>query len=321
MKLESYIDLKRQLMEEDDAARVEAFSARGEPIPPLALGLARGVGLDDYRIAVRTPDPLMAEKVSDRALGEVDIRIIHPEARPTAAHYQRRLRPLEPGAEISPEGANWMGTLGCFVRHPKSGRVGLLSNAHVLTDMGNLPPGTGVVQPFQGDPIATVVADVPVSLAGGNEADAAWAVLERGVEFLASFSSAVGQITGRRLVTNDDLSRPAFKSGRTTGDQEGRITAIDIDGLPVGYGQNRVYRFNNQIEVSGGPARDFSAGGDSGSLIAAEGGRAIALLFAGGKDETGEDFTYGCPIHTVLRLLGLELYGEHLPAVPTRPIT
>ncbi len=78
-----------------------------------------------------------------------------------------------------------------------------------------------------------------------------------------------------------------------------------IDGLPVGYDRG-VLRFSDQVEITG-PGEDFSAPGDSGSLIVTGEGQAVALLFAGGRDSTGADRTYGNYITNCLQALGVTL--------------
>ena len=84
------------------------------------------------------------------------------------------------------------------------------------------------------------------------------------------------------------------------------MTAVEVDGLPVAMDVGTP-RFDDQNEFTGGPSTDFSAPGDSGSLIVDEEGYGVALLFAGGRDRTGQDFTYGNRLANALRLLAVEL--------------
>lgn len=101
------------------------------------------------------------------------------------------------------------------------------------------------------------------------------------------------------------------KSGRTTGVTRGRITAIELDDVVVGYGGDLgELSLDDQIEVEGLGTGPFSRGGDSGSLVyVAETGVAVGLLFAGSESggENGSGLTYLNPIGTVLELLGAEL--------------
>jgi hypothetical protein len=62
------------------------------------------------------------------------------------------------------------------------------------------------------------------------------------------------------------------------------------------------------VEISGGAASDFSAAGDSGSgIVERVTGDALGLLYAGGRDSSGEDRTYANRLTTVLSLLGVTL--------------
>ena len=90
------------------------------------------------------------------------------------------------------------------------------------------------------------------------------------------------------------LGMTAGKSGRTTQLTNGRVTAVGVT-INVNYGDGRVARFVTQIAVRS-PSGNFSAGGDSGSVIWTWDARRapVALLFAGG----GTTFTN--PITSVL---------------------
>ena len=98
------------------------------------------------------------------------------------------------------------------------------------------------------------------------------------------------------------------KVGRTTGQTEGRITAIEIDNVSVEYDLGWL-RFDNQIEIEGAGQQAFCDSGDSGSLIVDEDLKAIGLLFAGG-DSGGANhkgLTYANPIELVLNTLKIDL--------------
>jgi hypothetical protein len=93
------------------------------------------------------------------------------------------------------------------------------------------------------------------------------------------------------------------KTGRTTQLKAGRITAIGV-AVNVNYGGGRVGHFRDQIAIRG-TAADFSAGGDSGSLVWqwAAGLRAVGLLYAGGGGTT-----FANRITRVLSGLDIRLY-------------
>lgn len=89
------------------------------------------------------------------------------------------------------------------------------------------------------------------------------------------------------------------KSGRTTGLTHSTISYVGVN-VTVRYDGGRAY-FTDQFFVSRG---DFSAGGDSGSLIVTDDAAAnpVGLLFAGSSSDTIAN-----PIHSVLTQLGSEL--------------
>jgi hypothetical protein len=69
------------------------------------------------------------------------------------------------------------------------------------------------------------------------------------------------------------------KSGRTTGVTRGRVTGLDAV-VEVEYrGRTAIFRGQIVSDIA-------SRGGDSGSLVVDEQGRAVGLLFAGGLTTT-----------------------------------
>jgi hypothetical protein len=68
-------------------------------------------------------------------------------------------------------------------------------------------------------------------------------------------------------------------------------------------------RFDQQIEIEGADDVAFSAGGDSGSVVVDDTGRAVALLFAGGDQggENGKGLTYANPLRPVLEAMKADL--------------
>jgi hypothetical protein len=304
--LDSVRSFKAEVSAEVVAAggeRLRPFYAATEPPMPegVALGVARRAD-GEYVVAVRTEDAAAAEKLRERARGEADVRIVKVTKRVTPAVLQGRVRPLEPGAQLNIAGAPFVGTLGAFVRDAE-GRTYLLSNSHVIADEGRTPVGAVIGQPFGSAPVSALTRFVPMSAVAPNLVDCGIARLDK-TEALTTFNAAVGGNV--RGVAAPELGSEVTKIGRTTGIRVGRITAVEVDGLPVGYDLGTL-RFNDQVEVSGGASTDFSAGGDSGSLILTRDGFAVALLFAGGRDGSGEDFTYGNRIGNVLGALGVAL--------------
>ena len=310
MKLDSVRALKREISDEIVKAAgdtPEAFSFFAATPPPMPPGVALGISFSggEYGLAVRVTEEAHAAPYVERAAGEADVRVITVTKRTTPGYLQGARRPLECGIQIGMANKNFVGTLGCFVRDA-AGTLYALSNSHVLADEGRVGAGWAFGQPFGTTPIGVLARFVPFSTVAPNLVDCAIGRLDKTMA-LPKFNGAIGDnIMGVREVVADDIGREVVKVGRTTGARKGTITAVDFDGLPVGY-DSGVMRFNDQIEVSGGPGTDFSAPGDSGSLILTTDGYALALLFAGGRDATGEDFTYGNRMSNVLTALGVTL--------------
>jgi hypothetical protein len=93
------------------------------------------------------------------------------------------------------------------------------------------------------------------------------------------------------------------KSGRTTQLKMGRITAINVS-VNVNY-SGRIAHFRDQISIVG-TSGDFSAGGDSGSLVWqwATGLAPVGLLYAGGGGTT-----FANRIPRVLSALDIRIYN------------
>lgn len=320
MKPESVRELKAELSEEtkrfeedgaEDPVALRAFHAATEPPMPRGAGLGLGLRDDgEHVLVVRTADPALGEELAARASGEADVRILTVTKRSTPAYYKGSHRPLEPGLQIGMKDRGFVGTLGCFVRDNLSGRLALLSNAHVIADEGLAVPGHQIGQPFgsSGSLVGVLTRFAPLSTTAPNLVDCGFATLDPAVDALLDFDGAITPtpLGPARDVLEGDLGLEVLKVGRTTGSQVGKITAVEVDGLPVGYDRG-VLRFNDQVEVSGGPTTDFSDAGDSGSLIVGRNGDALALLFAGGRDGSGTDFTYGNRLVAVLAALGVSL--------------
>lgn len=293
----------------------EAFRLSSEPAMPVDLALGVTMVGRQHAVAVRTTDPALGEAIRKKANGEADVRIIRVEGRVTPAYLQGQRRPLEPGQSINTPvpGYRSAGTLGAIVKDA-AGVLYALSNSHVLADVGRLSIGSPVVQPGNLDGritaksvIGTLARFIPISQQTPNLVDCALCRLA-GTSFVKGFNGAIGaKIAGVRSVRPSDLGAEVTKIGRTTGVRKGTITTVEIDGLPVAMDQGFTPRFNDQIEISGGPATNFSDSGDSGSLILDTAGNALGLLFAGGRDQHGEDFTYANLLTNVLEALAVEL--------------
>lgn len=297
----------------DSIAARSFFEASRPPTPEnVALGIAKRSD-GEHVLAIRTPHPEVAERLAARARGEADVRIVRAERRPTDARLASRLRPLEVGCQIGMAGRGFVGTLGFFGRDA-AGVLHAVSNSHVVADQGRALPGHRIGQPSalnERDLIGLLAVFALYSPSVPNLADVGSVRLDRnGLEVLPGFHPQAerngGRLRGARRFTAEDLGIEVRKLGRSTGAQAGRITVVEVDGLPVAM-DAFTPRFDDATEVSGGPGSDFSAPGDSGSLIVDLDGWGGAHLFAGGRDRTGEDFTYGLALPHALAAVGLTL--------------
>ncbi|SDU88057.1 chymotrypsin family serine protease [Jiangella alkaliphila] len=298
--------------------RTAVLAAPPRPHTPTG-GVAVGVcvvGPARYGVAVRTfgPSELADEVIAagrELAGDECDIRDVGVVRAQQwePGELQGRHRPLRPGLSVAHLDVT-AGTIGGFVVDD-SGAVLVLSNNHVLADSDRGAAGDVVVQPGPADGGAAAadrigVLDGAVALdeVAPNLVDAATARLDDGVEISAEYPG--GALTGWVAVT-DDIA--VEKAGRTTGVTQGRVSAIEIDGISVQY-PSGVLDFDDQLEVTGTGSSGFSAGGDSGSLVYRPDTReAIGLLFAGSDTggPNGQGLTYCNPIGTVLERLGVRL--------------
>ncbi|WP_029251844.1 hypothetical protein [Paraoerskovia marina] len=325
------VDHARDLV--DRAAPVTARSG-GSPsddapgpgsVPSLALGLApRGDGR--YAIAVRYPLGYpQVRSIARRLAAEIgpgtDVRrtgrvtALRTGPRPPvvtaqAAGETGRVRPLRPGVSIAHVRVT-AGTLGAFVRRVDDPAVYALSNYHVLVGDPTAQVGDVVVQPGPADGggapedrVGELADFAPLAPGTTATVDAAIARLdEAGVD--ATYP--VGTITSTAVALGGET---VGKSGRTTGVTAGRVTAIELDDIVVGYGPGLgALRFDDQIEVESTGSGPFSRGGDSGSLVYRSDGVALGLLFAGSETggENGTGLTYVNPIDTVLQALDVSL--------------
>jgi hypothetical protein len=295
--------------------------------PGIALGLAP---LPDggYSVAVRyrlgVPTARMvARKVAEQVGPRVDVRRTGriratpgatasaprpPVATALAVGETGRARPLRPGVSIAHVDVS-AGTLGAFVE--LGGDVHALSNYHVLVGSPSAAVGDAVLQPGPADGgrdprdrVGTLAKCAP--LAAGRTATVDCAVAHL-ADVEVELDYPVGLVTRTAAAEGDERVE---KIGRTTGVTQGRVTAIELDDVVVGYGDELgELSFDDQIEVESTTRDPFSRGGDSGSLVYRSDGVALGLLFAGSETggDNGTGLTYLNPIDAVLDALGVRL--------------
>lgn len=239
---------------------------------------------------------------------------------PSVDHTARFDRPVPIGVSTGHPNIT-AGTIGCRVTDGTD--VWALSNNHVYANSNAASAGDAVIQPgkFDGgispaDDIGTLANFEPIKFDGSdNTIDAAIAL---------TTTALVGNSTpdgGGYYGTPDndsvlpEIDRKVTKVGRTTGQTNGKIVAINAT-VNVNYGSSvGVAKFVNQIVVTPGK---FSAGGDSGSLIVTNdpdddpdqngGYNPVGLLFAGSATSTIAN-----PINAVLTRYNVSVDGADNP--------
>ncbi|MDZ7739202.1 MAG: PKD domain-containing protein [Bacteroidales bacterium] len=205
------------------------------------------------------------------------------------------------------------GTIGCRVKDSQ-GNVYALSNNHVYANVNEASIGDNVLQPGSydggvnpGDAIGTLYDFEPIDFSTDNTMDAAIALVSTSTLGTAT-PTGDGYGTPSTTLANADIGLDVQKYGRTTGYTHGVVSEINVT-VDVCYETRGPYncvksaRFVNQFTITPG---DFSAGGDSGSLIVSEeGNNPVGLLFAGGSTHT-----IATPIGVVLSRFGVSIDNE-----------
>lgn len=208
---------------------------------------------------------------------------------------QRRMRPARPGSSVgfqftgNKAGYVMAGTFGAVVG--ADGVWYILSNNHVLADENALAIGSPIFQPAlldHGNPardqIAKLSRFVPLNSAGPNAVDCAIAEILGKKYVKITFLPRVNNLKSPEPIAAVEGMR-VHKVGRTTGYTTGTVFDVSAD-LSVSYEVGTIV-FQDQVLIRGDGGREFSAAGDSGSVIVDRAtNRAAALLFAGSSTHT-----------------------------------
>lgn len=232
------------------------------------------------------PERLSDTKVEVRVTGLITPRDLN--------NPQTKERPAPNGFSVGHEDIT-AGTIGARVKDG-SGNVYILSNNHVLANSNAGSIGDAILQPgpYDGgtasDQIGTLADYQPISFSSNNQMDAAIALVDGSDLLGATPSYAYGAPS--TSTRNPSVGMAVQKFGRTTGHTNGTIQAtnvtISVCFEPRGpFGCGAAATFTGQFEVQASSG-DFSAGGDSGSLIVTNDGNRnpVGLLFAGGGAST-----------------------------------
>jgi hypothetical protein len=235
-----------------------------------------------------------------------------------------RRRPVPGGSSIGPEATVSAGTLGGWAWDNADDTVVLLTNNHVISNLDTMPVARRVVQPgrldggvLPGDVIGSLKRHVAVNTVANTPSAPNPPV--------SAVDAAIGTIT----VARDDnvlqigpgiyeLQAPALgmnvqKRGRTTRlTNNGRITDINVTTRITYRNRTRLGRVANTFVITSTNGNQFSAAGDSGSLIFnQQRGQVqgtfpvVGLLFGGGTTADGTPITLANDINAVFGSVNL----------------
>lgn len=317
------VDYARELSEQvirpsdlADGGPALAIGLAPQPDGTYALAVRYRLGLPSVRSIARKVAAEIGTDVDIRRTGRIstladDPAKVRPRPPVVTAHAvgeTGRTRPLRPGISIAHAEVT-AGTLGAFVH--KDGVVHALSNYHVLAGSPSAKVGDTILQPgpadggrVSRDKVGTLAAWEELRPGQDATVDCAIALLD---DQEVDPEHPVGRISTTAVALGGEQ---VAKIGRTTSITRGRVTAIELDNVVVGYGDELgEISFDNQIEVESTGTGPFSRGGDSGSLVYRADGVALGLLFAGSESggENGTGLTYINPIDAVLDALGVTL--------------
>lgn len=212
-------------------------------------------------------------------------------------------RPVECGVSVGHFEIT-AGTLGCLVKKSAGDddEIFILSNNHVLANENRANIGDNILEPGRldggTDPIANLTDFEPIALDDqANFIDAAIAKIINKNDVRSAILT-IGDV--QQPPISPAMYQSVRKHGRTTGHTVGVIMDLAAD-IRVRFGQ-KLANFEDQLAIQGVNGL-FSQGGDSGSLIVdAMTRRPVALLFAGGGNQT-----FACPINRVLSRFDVDI--------------
>jgi hypothetical protein len=304
--------LRQKVAQAVGAQSLDALQGEGN-IQGVAIGTSDGSAgsIGDpgsTTLVIYVAEPMSADEVKSVLVDSMGIQAAASDDIPLsvlvtggidAQPHRFRLRPAPGGVSVGHFRIT-AGTIGCLSigrtpvgTPPRTRRLMVLSNNHVLANSNNAVFGDCIAQPgpFDGgrcprDQIAILERFVPINFSGGvNFVDCAtgWAWpdrVRRELVYLRGGAPVFFRISSAPVAPV--LGMTVGKSGRTTQLTVGRVTGIGAT-IRVNYGGGRVALFADQIAIQG-LSGAFSAGGDSGSSIWTWNAtrNPVGLLFAGG---------------------------------------
>jgi hypothetical protein len=277
----------------------------------IGTGIRLSNGAPTIAVYAVSPAHAAAARIPNRLEG-YDVEVV-VTGRIDATDYnnpQTKERPAPSGFSVGHPSIT-AGTIGARVKK-SDGSVYILSNNHVIANSNNATIGDATLQPgpYDGgtaaDQIGTL-ADFQVIVMGGasNTMDAAIAHVPNGTNLLGTTPSWAYGAPGTSPV-NAALNMAVQKFGRTTGHTKGTVSEVNVT-VSVCYVPRGMFMcaeaatFTGQVGITPG---NFSAGGDSGSLIVTDNANKnpVALLFAGSSTRTLAN-----PIGPVLQRFGVAI--------------
>lgn len=246
--------------------------------------------------------------------GEIDVQPHRFRARPAPCGISVGHHKITAGTIGALARARTANGKSCYPRGDRRRRVLLLSNNHVLANSNAGKCGDAILQPgpYDGgknpaDRIAVLERWVKIHFDGRpNLVDCAvgWTWhkrVRREFVYLSGGRRRLFRVNSRPVPCR--VGMVVGKSGRTTQLTQGRIADCSAT-IRVNFGGGRVALFRDQMGIRG-LRGDFSAGGDSGSLIWTWDARRnpVGLLFAGGGG-----WTFANKIGHVLKALDINLW-------------
>jgi len=304
---------------------IEVQEKYNQQLMAMPLVVGTGVGL--------TAEGLPAVKVFTRIPGASVLRALEgvPVEVEVTGMFVARSDPTTGFARPVPIGVSTghpditAGTIGARVKDAQ-GNVYALSNNHVYANGNDAKIGDSALQPgpYDGgsepdDVIGNLYDFEPIKFDGSdNYIDAAIASSTTSLVGYSTPSDGYGTPSSTTVSAYPDL--PAVqKYGRTTGWTHGSVSGInvtvdvcyEVQCNPVSCRCKKSARFVDQIAITSG---EFSAGGDSGSLIVTddESKNPVGLLFAG-----SDTHTIANPIDLVLNRFNVSIDD----GTPPEPVT
>lgn len=297
----------QEIGEEGGAGNIVGVGFAAADAESISNGLSQGANPGDMGLALFTVERVEQQQLQaqvssfagTRALSQMNITQI-PVGVVDAFSHRMRKRPAPGGISVGHHQIT-AGTLGCLVigQAGTQTRLRCLSNNHVLANTNAGPIGAPILQPgpfdngkHPTDQIAILENFVRINFASGaiNFIDCAigWCWpdrVRRELMYVRNNQQIYFRMGGG--VVAPAVNMLVGKTGRTTQLTQGRINAINVT-VNVNYGGGRLGHFRDQFSVVGVGGTQFSAGGDSGSVVWqwVQGLPAVGLLFAGGGGTT-----------------------------------